>query len=231
MQRTNERLSSHSNYAWQSRILPATRTLPGWDPVEITWEAASEALDSLTRLLSEIHDATAILSAAGPDEMEDVLSDLSTAQRRLAEAGMNVSAVISKPDVGQVYWIEVRPSGNSISLNAAPLSVGPMIEKVLWHEKVSVIVTSATLTTHGEFQYLRSTLGADEADELQLGSPFDYESSTLLYVANDMPEPNAHEYQQALHRALLATAEASGGRMLALFTSYAALEESRTGHH
>ena len=53
-----------------------------------------------------------------------------------------------------------------------------------------LILTSATLTTHGEFQYLRNTLGADEADEMQLGSPYDYESAALLYIANDIPEPN-----------------------------------------
>ena len=144
----------------------------------------------------------------------------------MSEVEANVSAMIGKPSPEQVYWIEVRPTGNHLSLNAAPLRVGPLIEKVLWHEKSSVILTSATLTTHGEFQYLRNTLGADEADELQLGSPFDYESSALLYIANDMPEPNVPEYQQALNRALIATAKTTGGRMLVLFTSYAALRKT-----
>ena len=87
-------------------------------------------------------------------------------------------------------------------------------------------MASATLTTHGEFQYLRNTLSANEVDTLALGSPFDYESSTLLYVANDMPEPNAQGYQQALDRAIISTAKATGGRMLVLFTSYAALKKT-----
>src|SRR6185369_340537 len=117
-------------------------------------------------------------------------------------------------------------NGNRLSLNSAPLSVGPLIEKYLWHEKQSVILTSATLTTHGEFQYLRNTLGADEADEMQLGSPYDYESAALLYIANDLPEPNAPGYQQQLDRAIINTAKATGGRMLVLFTSYAALKKT-----
>jgi DNA polymerase-3 subunit epsilon/ATP-dependent DNA helicase DinG len=125
-----------------------------------------------------------------------------------------------------VYWIEVNPRGEKLSLNAAPLRVGPMIEENLWHQKASVILTSATLTAHNEFQYLRNTLGADDADELQLGSPFDYESSTLLYVANDIPEPNVSGYQQTLDRSLIATAKATGGRMLVLFTSYTALKKT-----
>jgi len=127
---------------------------------------------------------------------------------------------------GQIYWIEVNPNGNKLSLNAAPLRVGQLIEKYLWHEKASVVLTSATLTAHNEFQYLRNTLGADEADELQLGSPFDYESSTLLYIPNDIPEPNSTGYQQALDRAIIATAKTTGGRMLVLFTSYTALKKT-----
>jgi DNA polymerase-3 subunit epsilon/ATP-dependent DNA helicase DinG len=111
-------------------------------------------------------------------------------------------------------------------MNSAPLRVGPLVEKYLWHEKSAVVLTSATLATHGEFQYIRSTLSADEADELTVGSPFDYESSTLLYVANDIPEPAANGYQQALERGLISLAKATGGRMLVLFTSYAALRKT-----
>jgi DNA polymerase-3 subunit epsilon/ATP-dependent DNA helicase DinG len=218
--------NQQSPYAWQARILPATRTLPGWDAVDIAWDAAGEALRQMLASLSEIHLAASAMFAAGTEDLEDAISDLSTAYHRLAEAEQQVSAMISKPSPDQVYWIEVRPSGNGLSLNAAPLRVGPLIEKVLWHEKASIIVTSATLTTHGEFQYLRGTLGADEAEELQLGSPFDYENSTLLYVVNDIPEPNTAEYQQVLHRTLVATARAAGGRTLALFTSYAALRRA-----
>jgi ATP-dependent DNA helicase DinG len=134
--------------------------------------------------------------------------------------------MISKPNNELVYWLEVQPQGNRLSLNAAPLRVGPLIEKHLWHQKQAVILTSATLTTHGEFQYLRNTLGADEAEEMQLGSPYDYESAALLYIASDMPEPNVNGYQQQLDRTLISTAKATGGRMLVLFTSYAALKKT-----
>ncbi len=214
------------NYSWQARILPATRSLPGWDQVEITWDAASHTLNGLLQALEEIHRGASELYADGHENLEDVISDISNAYRRLSEADINVSSMIMKPNPEQVYWIEVNPTGNRLSLNAAPLRVGGLIEKYLWHEKGSVIITSATLTAHGEFQYLRSTLGADEADELQLGSPFDYESSTLLYIANDIPEPNASGYQQVMDRTIISTARAIGGRMLVLFTSYAQLKKT-----
>jgi DNA polymerase-3 subunit epsilon/ATP-dependent DNA helicase DinG len=215
-----------SNYSWQARVLPTTRTLPGWDEVEIAWDTIDETLSLLIASLAEIYKAAADLYADGHENLQDVMADMSNVARRLTEAEANISGMIGKPIQGMVYWIEVQPNGNRLSLNAAPLSVGPLVEKYLWHEKRCLILTSATLTAHGEFQYLRNTLGADEADEMQLGSPYDYESAALLYIANDIPEPNAHGYQQALDRAILATAKATGGRMLVLFTSYTALKKT-----
>ncbi len=215
-----------SNYSWQARILPSTRTLPGWDAVEVTWDAAGETLSLLLTSLAEIHKAASELYSDGHDQLEDVIGDISNVYRRLSEAHANISGMIGKPNEGQIYWIELNPNGNKLSLNAAPLRIGELIEKYLWHEKASVVLTSATLTAHNEFQYLRNTLGADEADEMQLGSPFDYESSTLVYIPNDIPEPNGNGYQQALDRAIITTSKVTGGRMLVLFTSYSALKKT-----
>ena len=215
-----------SNYAWQLRVLPSTRTLPYWEEVEVAWDTLSTTIQMLFHALEEIYTAAAELYAEGHDNLQDVMGDISNVARRLGEAETNVTGMIGKPNSGQVYWIEVQPNGNRLSLNAAPLSVGPLIEKYLWHEKQSVILTSATLTAHGEFQYLRNTLGADEADEMQLGSPYDYETAALLYIASDIPEPNANGYQQMLDRTIINTAKATGGKMLVLFTSYAALKKT-----
>ena len=218
-----------SNYSWQARILPATRTLPGWDEIEMIWDQTGETFQHLLTNLSELYKEATSLYADGVDQLEDVISDLGNLYRRLAEAEANVSGTITKPNAGTVYWIEVNPRGERLSLNAAPLSVGPLIEKHIWHEKSSVVLTSATLTAHGSFDYMRRTLGAETADEMQLGSPFDYESSTLLYLPTDIPEPNQQGYTQALNRALIHTAKATGGRMLVLFTSYAALKRTSQG--
>ncbi len=215
-----------TNYSWQLRIIPATRTLPGWDDVEMMWEQVGETMGLLSKTLDELYKGLGELVASGHQELEDVMGTLSNVMRRLTEAELAASGLMHKPTTDSIYWVEVNPRGERLSLNAAPLRVGPLVQKHLWHEKASVIMASATMTTHGEFGYVRNTLMAEEVDTLALGSPFDYESSTLLYVANDIPEPNAPGYQQALDRTLLATAKATGGRMLVLFTSYAALKKT-----
>jgi DNA polymerase-3 subunit epsilon/ATP-dependent DNA helicase DinG len=218
--------NSYNNYAWQMRIQPATRTLPGWDDVEMAWGQVDETMSLLVNTLSELYQDAASLFDSGIDSMEDVMGNLSTLIRRMSETEATLASMMSKPSSEMIYWIEVNPKGDRLSLNAAPLRVGPLVEKYLWHEKASVILTSATLTAHGEFQYIRNVLSADEANELLLGSPFDYESSTLLYIANDIPEPNAPGYQQAIDRSIVQLAKATGGRMLVLFTSYAQLKRT-----
>jgi DNA polymerase-3 subunit epsilon/ATP-dependent DNA helicase DinG len=215
-----------SSYSYQERILPSTRTQPGWDAVEIAWGAASETLALLIAILGEIQKGAAELFSDGVESLEDVISNLGNLYRRLNEAESMLGSMIFDPAADYVYWVEVNPNNNRMALNAAPIRVGTLVEKYLWHEKRCVILTSATLTTHGEFGYIRNTLSADEANELALGSPFDYEGSALLYIANDIAEPNAPDYQRQLDRTLVQLCKASGGHTLVLFTSYAQLKRT-----
>ena len=141
----------------------------------------------------------------------------------------NLTGLVLDPSASTVYWIEVKPKDERLSLNAAPLHVGGLITEHIWNQKNAAVLASATMTTHGEFNYLRNRLGAEMADELALGSPFDYENSTLLFIGTDMPEPNQANYEQMINRAIVSTARTTGGRMLVLFTSYAALKRAAQG--
>jgi ATP-dependent DNA helicase DinG len=127
-----------------------------------------------------------------------------------------------------IYWIE--RFRNRISLHAAPLNVGPLVEEHIFNKKEVVILTSATLRTaeagYGQdpsFAYLRERLHAQHAVELAVGSPFDFEQSTLVYLPTDIPEPNQPGNQRYVERAIIDVATALGGRTLALFTSFSQL--------
>lgn len=220
-----------SLYTHQERITPATRTLPGWGQVEMSWQTAGETLRLLLTCVADIYKAGTDLYAGGMDEIEDSLGNISSLYRRMAETEASVSAMIHEPNAGVIYWIELNPNNTRLSLSAAPLRVGPLIEQHLWHTKNSVVLASATLTaaadfTEKDFTYLKNALGADEAETLAVGSPFDYESSTLLYLPQDVPEPNAPGFQQALDRTLVQLCRATGGRTLVLFTSYTQLKRT-----
>jgi DNA polymerase-3 subunit epsilon/ATP-dependent DNA helicase DinG len=124
-----------------------------------------------------------------------------------------------------VYWISLR-SGSEIALHAAPLHVGARLWGDLFSRKDAAIITSATLTTEGSFGYLRDRLGLREVRELQVGSPFDYHDSTMVYVPTDMPEPGQAYHQHRLVDTLIELIGALGGRTLVLFTSHGQLRQT-----
>jgi len=214
-------------YAHQERILNATRTQPAWDEVEKVWEDVKQSLNPLIKTIKEIAQTVADEIMSLPEESLDVYSQVTSLLRRFTELDDQISAMVYEPDPQQIYWVEIQPERRRISLHSAPMHIGSLMERYLWHEKTSVILTSATLTTTGNFDFLKGRLNANDADELALGSPFDYETSTLLYIANDIPEPNKRmNYQRAVERSLIRLCRATGGRTLALFTSYTQLRDT-----
>ncbi len=214
-------------YPQQERVTPSTRTLPIWLDVEIGWEGALETLKGLMAILRELRTPMSELADMNNEEAEDMWGSLGNMFTRLDEIQHNVDGLTMDPDPDTIYWVENNPKYKEINLNAAPLHIGNLMEKYLWYQKKSVILTSATLTAGGEFEYLRRRLNAEDADELVVGSPFDYETAALVYVATDVPEPSDYNgHQRAVEAAITSVAKESGGRMLALFTSYSQLQRT-----
>jgi DNA polymerase-3 subunit epsilon/ATP-dependent DNA helicase DinG len=214
-------------YAHQERILPATRTQPAWGDVEVAWDEAEKPLKALLEILAQFITILGDLSDELPEDSDELFSSISSLNRRLSEFYNNVNGLVFEPNPQLIYWIEINPNGRGLALNTAPLHIGPLMQKYIWNEKSSVILTSATLTAAGEFDYLRARLFAEDAYELALGSPFDYETATLLYFANDIPEPNDRSgHQRAVEQGILQICHVTGGRALVLFTSYDQLKRT-----
>jgi ATP-dependent DNA helicase DinG len=212
-----------SQYASRLRLTSGLRVQPAWELVEMVWDDTHAPLaaiaDGLQRLVGGLDD----LGAFDVPDAEDLQAQMLSAARRLSETGSWINQMITQPDPSLVYWLESFPNNNGLRLHAAPLHVGPLVKEHLFHKKESVILTSATLRTGGTFDFIRERLHAWEADELAVGSPFDYKASTLLYLVNDIPEPGQQGYQQAIEQGMVALFRATQGRALALFTSYSQL--------
>jgi ATP-dependent DNA helicase DinG len=86
------------------------------------------------------------------------------------------------------------------------------------------VLTSATLSTGGNFQFIRSRLGLDNAHELVLGSHFDFSRQAILYIPRDIPEPREDGWLRRACLEIEKILEASRGRAFVLFTSYAQME-------
>jgi ATP-dependent DNA helicase DinG len=119
---------------------------------------------------------------------------------------------------GEVAWVD--GTRRNVRLRLSPIDVGPVLAAMLWDEVTSVL-TSATIPPR---IVERVGLGSFRNEELNVGSPFDYRSHALLYVARHLPDRRSAGAEEALHEELSQLLEAAGGRTLALFTSKRATE-------
>lgn len=129
-----------------------------------------------------------------------------------------------EPEQQSVRWIE--PQGHGVSLNLTPLDTAQRFRAGMQTLQCGWVFLSATLSVNGGFSHFRERLGLDEAEELLLGSPFDYEHNALLYLPPGVPEVASAGYTAAVINAASPVVESSGGRAFLLFTSHRALQEA-----
>jgi DNA polymerase-3 subunit epsilon/ATP-dependent DNA helicase DinG len=208
------------------RLTETVRHAPEWRAVVAAWEPLARDLQGLGGTLAQLHEL--LPTGAGKD---DGLADLGMevmAQLRLnAELQDRLRRIIPASEPEMVTWVET--SWGEQVLAAAPLDVAELLGDGLFATKESVVLTSATLSADNSFEFLRRRLGLGRTNELEVGSPFDFARQALVLVPGDprFPEPNQPGYDAAIADVIVRTAAATGGRMLALFTSNAALRRIR----
>jgi ATP-dependent DNA helicase DinG len=125
-----------------------------------------------------------------------------------------------------VRWIEVRGKERNLAVSAVPLDLAPILREDLFERVDTAVVTSATLSTNGRFDFLARRLGLGgpslEPTTASFPSPFDYPRQAILAVPTDVPAPNADQNGHFLHvvRITLDLATASDGGLFVLFTSH-----------
>ena len=104
------------------------------------------------------------------------------------------------------------------TLVARPIEVSSLLAAAL--ESTAAVFVSATLTVGGSFQHFRARLGLDNADELAVGSPFDYQRNARLYLPTDLPDPDQADFASAASLRAAELVRASGGGAFILCTSH-----------
>jgi ATP-dependent DNA helicase DinG len=153
----------------------------------------------------------------------EVPEDVLALGRRAAELRCDLSFLLRADDAGYVYYLEIR--GRGVFLRASPIDVSAIIRELLIDRMKATVLTSATLTVDGSFEYVRGRLGIRRAQELRLSSEFDYSTQAILYLPRRMPDPRSREFAGAVAREVVEIVKRSRGRAFVLFTSYAVLRE------
>lgn len=150
--------------------------------------------------------------------------DFTSLSRRAGEMRDEFRFIMKAGDREYVYFLETR--GRGLFLRAAPIDVSNIVREVLFDRMQATVLTSATLTVEGSFDYIRSRLGLAKAGAVrfvQLTSEFDYSRQAILYLPRRMPDPRSPQFIAAAGREIVNILEQSEGRAFVLFTSYAAM--------
>jgi ATP-dependent DNA helicase DinG len=183
------------------------------------------------RLTKPFPDAVqdALIDARGRiDKAQSALrainTDVPEAQQRKMRAQQVATRVQEQIDIAlgkhEGYVAFVSGSPDNARLEIAPLDVGPVLATGIWAKRTAIL-TSATLPAS-----LANRVGLVDGSysEIDVGSPFDYAVNALLYCALHLPDPRSPQYAAAVHDELAALITAAGGRTLALFTSWKAMD-------
>ena len=133
-----------------------------------------------------------------------------------------------------VYWVDAgarRGRAPRIKLAAAPIDVSAALREHLFDRVGTVVLTSATLAIGdgADFSFTAGRLGMTNAENLRLGSPFDYEQRVRLLLVENAPDPSDKAaYDQTCAAAIKWFAAETDGRTLVLFTSYESLRRAAT---
>lgn len=191
--------------------------IPGRHPAQVDqrYRALDAALEGALGLLQ-------IQAAEGPSVARLV--------QRAATLRLDLQAFFEPGEqVDQIFYREAR--GRGAALSRRPVEAAGRLQEVLYQPGRSVIFTSATLSVGGKFGYVAARLGAETARCVQFESPFDFERQARLYLPEQMPQPQAPEFPEAVAAQVRQLTGLTEGRAFVLFTSYRNLEATRALLH
>lgn len=146
-------------------------------------------------------------------------------QRRLIALTVDMESLNNLEGDGDsfVYWAEsvTGPRKGPVILKRSSLEVGPYLREVAWSSLDSAIFTSATLATGGNFDYLKEMLALEDAREMILGSPFDYENQACLCLPSGAHggDVNSNAFDEYVASQVLEIVDLTLGRAFILFTN------------
>ncbi|HEU5398376.1 MAG TPA: ATP-dependent DNA helicase, partial [Gammaproteobacteria bacterium] len=204
------------------RTVGTVRTGVGEQPGRIEWDAVPDR--------AALHEKLKAVETYMAD-LKPTLDMLAARSRGLENCRERAETMLARLQVflgddtrRQVRWLEHR--GRHTVFNVTPLDAAERFAARMQEHPSAWVFLSATLSVGGNFEHFRERLGVAEAEELLLGSPFDFENHALLYLPERMPPPDNPGYTRAVVEAARPVIEASDGRAFMLFTSHRALSEA-----
>jgi len=175
----------------------------------------NDAYVALDNVLHRLETTLAIL--------KDAEEDADNLLRRTRQLRFDLNFIFKAEDQQFVYWIERR--GRGVFLRASPIDVSGFLQDRLFDKVPTVVLTSATLSSAGNFRFIRDRLGLDEGEEMIAESIFDFANQAVLYLPAKMPDPRSPQWGAAAAEEAIKIVNATRGRAFVLCTSFAGMNE------
>ena len=170
--------------------------------------------------------AAAMAAGAGTGDAGSAINeDAAALGRRAGDIRDHLRFLLAASDKDFVYFLETRQRG--VFLRAAPIDVSGILREMLFDRFRATVMTSATLTVEGSFEYVKGRLGVSDALCVRVPSEFDFNEQAILYLPRTMPPPKSAAFADAAAREVLDLLARTSGRAFVLFTSYAMLRSVR----
>jgi predicted DnaQ family exonuclease/DinG family helicase len=171
--------------------------------------------------------------AADDGELEYIAGDLEGKALRTAELESTLRVTLTgEPDDGVRWATAGHPDRFEWqALRASPIDVGWLLKEHLYDSLESAVLTSATLTVNGSFDFFASRVGLDLVEDrgveaVVLDSSFDFRRQMQILTLHDMPEPTSAGYAARLAEVLSMVIPAAGGGVLVLFTNRKLMQDT-----
>jgi ATP-dependent DNA helicase DinG len=154
---------------------------------------ASEGAAMLAGAL-DIVEATLKLVRLKPDTTDtspDLTEQIEALARRAGEIRNDVRFLMRADEAEYVYFVEFR--GRGVFLRASPIDVSAIVRELLLDKMRTTVLTSATLTVDGSFEYIKNRLGIRRSDEVRLPSEFD-SNGRRCSTAGTMPDLRSPDF-------------------------------------
>ena len=238
------------------RLTAQTRNLSVWANVERAWQQTAQRLQAVIDLVHEAERIILTTQRSrhrldqGIGEDDSVATELAAIAQQLIAQKRIGQLALALNESEMVYWLRMPPSSPPFAqqnaqqrtVSSAPAAVAEtlispilyaqlvqipaLLRRTLLRNEASNIFVGTSLAVDNHFSFCRSRFGLDNDMCPALSVVTDHSAQTLLYLPNDVPEPNMPQYQRHLDEALIQLATALEGQMIILYTSHAALRSS-----
>ncbi|MDE0601761.1 MAG: exonuclease domain-containing protein [bacterium] len=216
---------------FSTRITRVDLNRSRWQEVTEALEHLAEAFSLLSQALDSLPVPERLRAGRSPEELNRRITYAAGGAKTIAELCFQMANIDSEDllEVALVCDLAWWEGEWRWGMSAVPLEVNERLTEV-WEEKKSVIMTSATLTVAGSFDYVAAGLGIGDSRKERLDSPFpDLPRQMLVVIPGYLPNPSGtslEEFAEVAPAEMARLFEVSRGRALALFTANRRMERA-----